>query len=361
MLISYLIISTDGIWPFIIIGTIIIGVVFYVVDTMVKSFGIAKPHKKHRYSKIRKTPVDHKFKEIYEYIEKEYANNLEKNRKKLIKSIIICLILFIIAFVLLLYLKIVFDTNPNTKETILGLLFIPLVIYYLYKYKKYNNEYVENYKDKIIKNFVEHINHNLNYNKIGRKGIIKLYQEANFKDKQFNSFSIDDYINGYNEDGTSIELCNIALENVNEKGEFLNLIYEGIFSITQLNNYISEEIRIKKNQYIIKNNCNKIEMDSKEFEKYFDVYSNSDIITMEILTHDIMEELVQFYDKYKIKFEIVIKNYNIYIRFDTGAVFEPNILRKSNNINTLWVYYNILNFVTSFTIKINKLIKNIEV
>ena len=64
-------------------------------------------------------------------------------------------------------------------------------------------------------------------------------------------------------------------------------------------------------------------MDSKEFEKYFDVYSNSDIITMEILTHDIMEELVQFYDKYKIKFEIVIKNYNIYIRFDTGAVFEP--------------------------------------
>lgn len=361
MLISYLIISTDGIWPFFIIGTVIIGVIFYVVNTMVKSFGIAKPHKKHRYSKIRKTMVSNKFKEIYDYIEKEYANDLEKNRKKLIKSIIICLILFIIAFVVLLYLKIMFDTNPNTKDTILGLLFIPLVIYYLYKYKKYNNEYVENYKDKVIKNFVEHINHNLNYNKIGRKGIIKLYQEANFKDKQFNSFYIDDYINGYNEDGTSIELCNIALENVNEKGEFLNLIYEGIFSITQLNNYISEEIRIKKNQYIIQNKCNKVEMDSKEFEKYFDVYSNSDIITMEILTHDIMEELVQFYDKYKIKFEIVIKNYKIYIRFDTGAVFEPNILRKSNDINILWVYYNILNFVTSFTIKINKLIKNIEV
>ena len=85
-------------------------------------------------------------------------------------------------------------------------------------------------------------------------------------------------------------------------------------------------------------------MDSKEFEKYFDVYSNSDIITMEILTHYIMGELVQFYDKYKIKFEIVIKNYNIYIRFNTGAVFELNILKKSNDINTLWVYYNILKY-----------------
>ena len=82
---------------------------------------------------------------------------------------------------------------------------------------------------------------------------------------------------------------------------------------------------------------------------------------MEVLTHDIMEKLVQFYNTYKIKFEIVIKNYNIYIRFDTGVVFEPNILKKSNDINTLWVYYNIFNFVTNFTIKINKLIKNIEV
>ena len=82
---------------------------------------------------------------------------------------------------------------------------------------------------------------------------------------------------------------------------------------------------------------------------------------MEILTHDIMEELVNFYVKYKIKFEIVIKNNNIYIRFDTGSMFEPNILRKSNDINTLWVYYSILNFVTNFSFKINKLLKDVEV
>lgn len=328
---------------------------------MIKSFGIAKPHKRYKYSKIRKTKVNNKFKEIYEYIEKEYANNLEENRKKLINSMIICLILFIISFTVFLLFKITIDTNANDKDTILGIFFISVVIYYSYKYKKYNNEYVQNYKDKIIKNFVEIINHNLNYYKTGRKGILKLYQGASFSDKQFNSFSVDDYITGYNEDGTSIEMCNIALENINKKGEFLNIIYEGIFSITQLNNYISEEIRIKKNQYIKKNNSNKIEMDSAEFEKYFDVYSSSDIVTMEILTHDIMEELIQFYDKYKIKFEIVIKNYNIYIRFDTGAVFEPNILKKANDMNTLWVYYNILNFVTKLTIKINKLLKDVEV
>ena len=46
MIVSYLIIFTDGIWPFLIIGAVIIGVVFYVINTMIKSFGIAKPHKK---------------------------------------------------------------------------------------------------------------------------------------------------------------------------------------------------------------------------------------------------------------------------------------------------------------------------
>ena len=102
-------------------------------------------------------------------------------------------------------------------------------------------------------------------------------------------------------------------------------------------------------------------MDSKEFEKYFDVYSDSNILAMEILTHDIMEELVQFYNTYRIEFEIVIKNNNIYIRFNTGVMFEPNILKKSNDMNTLWIYYNVLKFITNVTIKINKLLKDLDV
>ena len=85
------------------------------------------------------------------------------------------------------------------------------------------------------------------------------------------------------------------------------------------------------------------------------------MLDMEILTHDVMQELTEFYDTYKIKFETVIKNNNIYIKFDTGAMFEPNILKKSNDINSLWIYYNVLNFVTNLTIKINKLLKDLEV
>lgn len=353
-----MIVNGKGIWPFVIIGIVVIGVVFYVVENFLISFGIIKPHITHRFVKVKKNHIDAKFKELYNYIENKYAKDLEIDRRTLIKSFCICFILFMIAFFIFIFLKNKLDIKG--RGGIFELLFIPTVFYYTHNYKKYNRNYVENYKEKIIKNLLEYSNSQLSYNKYGRKGLVDLYLDAQFLDNQFNNFVSDDYIEGYNEDGNKIEMCNFALENVNTKGEFLNIVNEGIFSVSQLNNIINGEVRIKKNNYF-PNNINKVEMDSNEFEKYFDVYSKSNILAMEILTHDLMEELVQFYNTYKINFELVIKNDRIYIRFDTGVMFEPNILRKSNDMNTLWVYYSVLNFVTDVTIKINKLIKDIQV
>lgn len=250
--------------------------------------------------------------------------------------------------------------NNKNVYNIIYVIFLPTVFYYLYKYKKYNGIYTNSYKEIIIKNFIENINSNLTYSPNGKNELLNNYLDANFDNRSFNKFVTDDYIISSNEDGMLIELCNISLENVSARNELLDLIYEGIFSTSFLNNRVYDEVTIKTNKVLFKD-TNIVEMDSSEFEKYFDVYSNSNILSMEILTHDIMEELVNFYVKYKIKFEIVIKNNNIYIRFDTGSMFEPNILRKSNDINTLWVYYSILNFVTNFSFKINKLLKDVEV
>lgn len=347
--------------PFIILGVVVLGIVLFVSETMVTSFGVAKPHKKHRHIKVKKTAISNKFKDIYNYIETEYASELEENRIRLIKSIIICSILFVIGFLLYIILKECLDLNTSKSGRILGIPFIPAIIYYMYKYKKYNEIYIYNYKDKIIKNFVGYINHNLNYHQYGGKDLLNYYLDAEFDDHKFNHFVTDDYIEGYNENGTSIQMCNISLENINEKDEFLNMIYEGIFSVTKLNSYLTNEIRIKSIEYSFNNNYNRVKMDNKDFEKFFDVYCNSKILAMEILTHDIMEELLQFYNTYKIKFEIILKNNNIYIRFNTGVMFEPNILKKSNDMKTLWVYYNVLKFVTNVTIKINKLLKDIQI
>ena len=313
------------------------------------------------YTKIRKTATSNEFKKIYNEMEDKYATELEEKRKKLLESIIICFILFIIALVLSIIVLVKLNLIHKRRWGIIGILFVPMCMYYMHNYKKYNTMYVQDFKDKIIKNFVHHINTNLNYYQQGGKELLNSFLDANFKEKQFNDFSTDDYIEGYNSDGTGIQMCNVSLKNRNDKGELINIVYNGIFSVTKINKQISEEVRIEKNQYLVPNNHEKVEMDSKEFEKYFDVYSTSNILAMEILTHDIMEELLEFYEKYDIEFEIVIKNDSIYIKFNTGVMFEPNILKKSNDINTLWIYYNVLKFVTNFTVKVNKLLKDIEV
>ena len=53
---------------------------------------------------------------------------------------------------------------------------------------------------------------------------------------------------------------------------------------------------------------------------------------------DIMEELLYFYNTYKIKFEIGLKMNNIYIRFNTGVMLAASILNNSNDIILMSLY-----------------------
>ena len=62
----------------------------------------------------------------------------------------------------------------------------------------------------------------------------------------------------------------------------------------------------------------KIEMDSQEFEKYFDIYGENKIIAMQILTADVMNTMIEFREQSKIQYELTIKQDQIYIRFHTG-------------------------------------------
>ena len=59
----------------------------------------------------------------------------------------------------------------------------------------------------------------------------------------------------------------------------------------------------------------KVELDSQEFEKNFNVYCTDKIIALQLLTADIMQLLINFKYEMNMNYEITIKNSNIYIRF----------------------------------------------
>lgn len=102
-------------------------------------------------------------------------------------------------------------------------------------------------------------------------------------------------------------------------------------------------------------------MDSGEFEKYFDIYSQNKVIAMQLLTSDIMNCLLDFHNKYEINYEIAFRNNIIYMRFFTGAMFEPKIFGNSMDKELLFTYFCILKFIVDVTKKVNETVKKLEV
>lgn len=83
---------------------------------------------------------------------------------------------------------------------------------------------------------------------------------------------------------------------------------------------------------------------------------------MQLLTSDIMQELVDFRKKTNLNYDIVIKNNVIYLRFHCGYIFEPQAIRKGiADKKSIERYFNILNFIYELSKKLIKTIDETEI
>ena len=187
-----------------------------------------------------------------------------------------------------------------------------------------------------------------------------IYKEVNYEN--YNKYYSDDYFTGLIDNKNKIEMAEVVTKEErtyedsegNTKSQDI-LKFKGLFSKIEIEKSIENELQISKNN---KSKRNKVEMDSQEFEKSFDVNCTNKIVAMQILTADIMEELISFKEKYKIEYDIYIKNNIIYLRFHCGNMFEAGNLKKGIvDKNLLEKYFNILNFTYKVS---NKLIKTIN-
>ena len=79
---------------------------------------------------------------------------------------------------------------------------------------------------------------------------------------------------------------------------------------------------------------------------------------MQILTADIMDMLIEFQKTYNMRFDIVIKNNIIYLRFHSGTMFEAGAIKKDAfDEGTIKKYYHMLEFTYNLSDKLIKLIK----
>jgi len=291
------------------------------------------------------------FNEIYEKIYKEaLTSNIEKNRKIYIQHRNNVLLATISTSLFLIFLLI------NVHKTV----FVPVIIIIaffvisiLIGQKKLI--YSQEYKEKIINALVKNYDKNLVYDPTQFIGDYR-YRMAEFED--YDIFDANDYIHGKLNGTIPLQIQDIQVkaEEIDSEGhKRMATVFKGLFSAIQLPKNLNSTTKImldwgKFRKYLSSNIL--IQMDSSEFEKYFDVISTDKILAMRILTSDIMNYMINFIKETNIKFQITLKDDYMYLRIRCNNMFEASAYKTSFDFNTLYKYYSYLNFMCELNTKI---------
>lgn len=295
------------------------------------------------------------FEKLYTKLSNEFMGELQSLRKKFLIGLIIDIILFFIVFFL-------FFSVSALLGVVLGICFIVLTVFVIKSGKKYDLTY----KTNIIGNFVKLISNKLNYEPrpANISQVQNFYDLSGFNTQPYDNFSADDYIYGYINDNVFIELYDLSISRTETDSDghtYSVTVFNGLFLINSSLKNINSCVKITLNKTNFFKSKQKVDIDSSTFEKYFDVYSENEILTMRILTPDVLNAIVDFTNKAKMKFEITFKNDKIFFRFFTGPMFVPSVFKNPMDKKSLQSYCTILNFIKEISTLTNNVINDLEI
>ena len=285
--------------------------------------------------------------------------HLRAKEKKATTGLIICIIaIFLLSiisplFVIIGMVCIIIYAINRTKKSSLNM-------------KGREKTYREVFKEKIVGPIIENSFGNSKYDP--RAGISSFeYKKAGYKEHYDRYHSEDLIIAPLTVEGDVSTFMTIAEvhtedEHTDEDGHTsYTTVFHGLTSSFLLPRGLGKNIYIRSNGRVSGWNKNKVKMDMPEFEKIFDVESDDAILTMRVLTADVMAEMIDLYEKYKYRFEINILNDTIYMRLRTGPMFEPSVFKESMEYKQIEKYYLVLKALTSIASHIYDTANKIEV
>ena len=244
---------------------------------------------------------------------------------------------------------------------ILGILVLDIFIFIcteifsvnIKSYNKYNLEYKNTIISKIISNFYS----NLLY--IPEKSMPEeIYRQV--EERLYDEYASQDYFEAILDGKYPIQMAEILSqkENDDEDSNFkYTTVFDGILTKIVMRTSINGEIKILCDGSLYLGD--KLKMDSEEFEKKFDVKASTHILGMQLLTADVMLQLIRLKDDFKVPFDIYIKNNDIYIKFYTGTMFELNIVKQNLlDEQAIRKCYDTLNLTYSLSSKLISAIEN---
>lgn len=240
---------------------------------------------------------------------------------------------------------------------VLIVLSIICIVFYivLSKVEKKEENFINNYKKKIItpliKSAYENCNYTYIYDEYRYLQLLDDYDNAYYADSPYNTFLTDDYIEGKLSDNTFFSIADIsALEESYSNsisGKDREPSFVGAFS----------KIELKKDLGCI------IQISSKDFDSYSgkgiaNIKSDNVELAKEIISSELSNYLIDFNRKYKIHFDITFNHNKVFIRFFTGVMFEPNRSEGLLEEDELFDYYVELNYIIEMMEKVNNSLIN---
>lgn len=321
-------------------------------------------------------PVE--FEELYKKIFLKNNSEIEKLRIKVRNISALYLLFLVLTFLFVIFGIFIVPFILNSLDIYInGIIYHTLFLLGAYicgyrslmlfgKYKKEMPIYKNSFKENVISKIVPLVNSNLLYFN-GNDIAINIepeYRASGFDGYDYNSFKVDDYIQGNIEDDLILRMADVIVKNIiqTKNGESSEDIFNGIFVMVNSGDTDDKEkdnnkiVTIYSNVYSI-NSDTKVEVESEEFNKYFLVSTNDKIYALQILTADVINILLTYKKVYDLDFEIKIRGARTYIRFHIDNMFEPKIFKEALNKDDIYIYYNVLKFIIDFSKELNKVIK----
>ena len=283
-------------------------------------------------------------------------------------SLITCLLIDVFIIIMLLKNSLsfsgIFVLMPMLMSIFVADLFVYIIVNILFS--KNQSQYYLKYKEIVINKLMNNFYDNLEY--FPSKEIPQYIYDNGEYNEYYNRYRSDDYFEGQLNDKYGIQMAEVLTEkeetyrDSDGKTHTRTITkFHGLFGKIEMDKSINSKLRIMQDGAGSWGK-NELKMDSSEFEKYFDVEASDKIIGMQLLTADVMEELIEFENKTNMKYDVYINNDNLYLRFHCGVMFEPQNLKKGAlDEISMRKYFYMLNFTYNLSNKLINVIKETNI
>jgi len=307
--------------------------------------------------------TDFYYNELYADLEE-----LEIERKEVLKK----LTLYISLITLVSISIILFIVNSyGINDSIFFIGFVAFVLAgFLYKFTI--KTYASNFKIKIITPLIHAIDENLRYTPSSSISQSQ-FERSKLFDKTPNRFSGNDLVKG-EIDFTPLEFSDVLAQYVtrDSKGRTsTHTIFEGLFVVAEFNKKLQSTTIVLPDKaekmfgsmigsWLQSNNFSKsdlVKLDNHEFEKEFVVYGENQIEARYILTHSLMERILEYKKRTQKEISLSFIGEKLYMAIHYNKdLFEPTVFKSLLDIKITMEYIKTLQLSISIVqeLKLNE-------